>query len=633
MSERDRRKLPIGAEIIPGRGVHFRVWAPRRENVSVVVENAGGKKAKKAYPLVAEKRGYFSGLVPDLNAGALYRFQLNDDLFLPDPASRFQPFGPDGPSQVVDPTEYQWNDQNWKGRDLMGQVFYEMHIGAFTKRGTWRAAVEHLQYLAETGVTILEVMPVHEFPGKFGWGYDGVNLYAPYHHYGTPNDFRSFVDKAHAAGLGVVLDVVYNHFGPVSNYLSEFSFDYFTDRYETEWGYAINFDGNNSLPVREFYIENAGYWIDEFHLDGLRLDATQAIHDQSAKHIIVPIIQRARAKAGRRSIVVVAENEPQNFRLLKEIERGGFGVDAVWNDDFHHSAIVALTRQNEGYYADYLGWPQELISAAKWGYLYQGQFYSWQNKCRGSPVLEVQPSRFINFLQNHDQAANTLRGEPIHLRAHPGKVRALTAFFLLIPGTPLLFQGQEFHSSKPFVYFADHKESLAKIVREGRMQFLKQFNSFRDPEAQAVLPEPSDPATFNMCKLEHDERRTNSAATALYRDLLWFRRMDPVFAAQRTDWMHGAVIGRDIFILRFLGEDKGDRLIIVNLGISRLIVPSPEPLLAPSANTHWELLWSSESVKYGGSGTNSMEKEGRWSIPGNATVVFAPKKVVRLYYA
>jgi maltooligosyltrehalose trehalohydrolase len=508
-----------------------------------------------------------------------------------------------------------------------------MHIGTFTAEGAWEAAVEHFKVLADTGITLLELMPVHEFSGKFGWGYDGVFLFAPYHIYGNPDDFRFFVDQAHVAGLGVVLDVLYNHFGPVGNCMSEFSFDYFTDRYETEWGYAINFDGSNSAPVREFFIANAEYWIREFHLDGLRLDATQAIHDQSSKHIIASIVRQTREEAGRRSIVIIAENEPQNFRLIEKVEEGGFGVDGVWNDDFHHSAMVSLTGHKEAYYSDHLGAPQELISAARWGYLYQGQFYSWQNKCRGTPVLEFEPMCFINYLQNHDQVANTVGGRRIHLLTHPGKLRAVTAFFLLIPGTPLLFQGQEFNASSPFVYFADHATELAKVVHNGRIQFLKQFPSFLDPQQQAALPEPSDPAAFKRCKLGHSERHTHLQAVSLHRDLLWLRRKDAVFSSQRRDWMHGAVIGPDAFIIRFLGDEKGDRLLVVNLGRDRYLVPAPEPLLAPPANSHWEVLWSSEAVEYGGGGTAPMETEGRWLIPGNATLVFAPKKVVRLHYA
>src|SRR5262249_35924462 len=296
--------------------------------------------------------------------GMLYqfRFERNGPLF-PDPASRFQPEGPHGPSQIVNPSTYRWNDDHWNGVRIEGQVIYEMHIGSFTRDGTWKSAIEQLPKLAEIGITLLEVMPVADFPGTFGWGYDGVNLFAPTRLYGGPADFRSFVDRAHALELGVILDVVYNHIGPDGNYLKEFSEAYFTTRYENEWGQALNFDGPDSSPVREFFISNAAYWIREFHLDGLRLDATQQIFDKSADHILACINREARNAGGKRSIVLIAENECQESRLVRSPESGGYGLDAIWNDDFHHTAHVAVTGHNEAYFSDFGGSPQEFISS------------------------------------------------------------------------------------------------------------------------------------------------------------------------------------------------------------------------------------------------------------------------------
>ncbi|MEW6440934.1 MAG: malto-oligosyltrehalose trehalohydrolase [bacterium] len=633
--DRSFRRLPVGAEVMPGRkgGVHFRVWAPRCRQVSVVVESdtgAGGKH--REYPMEPEEGGYCSRQVSQARPGTLYRYRLDERLF-PDPASRFQPSGPEGPSQVIDPSAFRWTDADWSGVRLEGQVICEVHIGTFTSKGTWKAAARRLSELKQVGITLVELMPVAEFSGRFGWGYDGVDLFAPFHEYGAPDDFRSFVDQAHALGMGVVLDVVYNHFGPVGNFWSEFSLDYFTDRYETEWGYAINFDGGNSGPVRELFVANAGYWIEEYHLDGLRLDATQSLHDQSPEHILAALTRKAREKGKGRSLLITAENEPQNSRLLAPPDEGGFGIDAVWNDDFHHSARVALSGRKEAYHTDYLGSAQEFVSAAKWGYLYQGQFYSWQNKCRGTPVLEIRAPRFISYLENHDQIANSLRGERLHRLAHPGKYRALTALLLLMPGTPLLFQGQDFGASSPFCYFADQRGDLARAVARGRTEFLLQFASLRDPEAQALLPDPSHPGTFERCRIDHAERKSHAESSNLHRDLLRMRREDAVFREQRTDWMQGAVLGPDAFLLRFLGGDRGDRLIVVNLGADRTLLPIPEPLLAPPKDSHWELLWSSEAVAYGGGGTPPMETEGRWTVPGHATLVFAPKKVVRLEYA
>jgi maltooligosyltrehalose trehalohydrolase len=446
-----RRHFPIGAEVVP-EGIHFRVWAPGRKSVEVVFE--GGLAPQ---PLQAEENGYFSGFAEGASAGALYRFRLDgSENPLPDPASRFQPEGPHGPSQVVDPAAYRWNDQHWPGVKLPGQVLYEMHVGTFTREGTWPAAAGELPELAATGITVIEMMPVADFPGRFGWGYDGVNLFAPTRLYGTPDDLRDFVDRAHQAGIGVILDVVYNHLGPDGNYLKEFSPDYFTSRYENEWGEALNFDGENCGPVREFFLANAAYWIQEFHFDGLRLDATQQIFDSSPRHIIGEISRTVKRAGGKRSTILVAENEPQETDLVRKQ-----GLDALWNDDFHHTATVALTSRSEAYYSDYCGTPQEFISAAKYGYLYQGQRYKWQKKRRGTPALDLEPAVFVNFFENHDQVANSARGKRIWQSTSPGRFRAMTALLLLMPSTPMLFQGQEFSASAPFVYFADHKPELA----------------------------------------------------------------------------------------------------------------------------------------------------------------------------
>jgi maltooligosyltrehalose trehalohydrolase len=308
--------------------------------------------------------------------GMRYSLRLDQgEAALPDPASRFQPEGPHGPSEIVDPGDFAWTDGAWRGRTREQLVIYEMHVGTFTPDGSWEAASRELRALAELGITCLEIMPVAEFPGRFGWGYDGVNLFAPTRLYGRPIDFRRFVDRAHAHGIAVILDVVYNHFGPDGNYLKLFSAAYFTDRYDNEWGEAINFDGPESGPSREFFVANAGYWIDEHHLDGLRLDATQAIFDRSEDHIIAAVARQVRSAGRGRTTFVVAENEPQHAKLARPAERGGYGLDALWNDDFHHSAMVALTGRHEAYYSDYRGRPHEFVAAAKHGFLYQGQRY------------------------------------------------------------------------------------------------------------------------------------------------------------------------------------------------------------------------------------------------------------------
>lgn len=435
------RRYPVGAEVTSAGVVEFRIWSPQSQRAEVVFE--GGRP----FPLTRGEDGYFSGLA-SAQPGMCYRFRLDGhDPLLADPASRFQPEGPLGPSQVIDADRFRWSDQHWGGVGLEGQVIYEMHIGTFTPEGTWAAAARELPELAALGVTVLEIMPIADFPGRFGWGYDGVNLFAPTRLYGEPDDFRRFVDQAHGLGLGVILDVVYNHIGPDGNVLKEYSTDYFTDRYQNEWGEAINFDGPNSGPVREYFIANAAYWIDEYHLDGLRLDATQQIFDRSANHIIAAVGRSVRSAAKGRKTLIVAENEPQEARLVRPAEEGGFGLDAVWNDDFHHTARVALTGRNPAYYTDYLGSSQEFISAFKWGYLYQGQRYAWQKKRRGTSALDLGPAHFVTFIQNHDQVANSGRGQRCHELTSPGRYRALTALMLLGPGTPMLFQGQEFAAS------------------------------------------------------------------------------------------------------------------------------------------------------------------------------------------
>ncbi len=618
-SEPSRPRLPVGADIVAG-GVHFRVWAPRATRVDVVIERQASTDTRR---LDAEPDGYFSTLVADLSDGALYRYRLDEqERLLPDPASRFQPQGPHGPSRVVDPDRFDWTDRGWCGVTRDGQVLYEMHVGTFTCEGTWAAAMRELPALARLGVTVLEVMPVADFAGRFGWGYDGVDLYAPTRLYGEPDDFRRFVDRAHALGLGVILDVVYNHLGPDGAFHREFSADYYSARYANEWGDALNFDGANAGPVREFFIANAGYWIDEFHLDGLRLDATQTIHDASDDHILAAIGRRVREAARGRATLLVAENESQDVTLLRPAASGGHGLDMSWNDDFHHAARVALTGRNEAYYTDYHGTPQELVSAAKWGYLYQGQHYHWQRKRRGTPTRDIAPSALVTYLQNHDQVANAGRGERLHQLTDPGRFRAVTALLLLGPQTPLLFQGQEFCASSPWLFFADHTPELATLVRKGRAEFLAQFPSLATPAMVAGLPDPGDGATFERCKLGPGERERHAWAVSLHTDLLALRRQDAVIGGRQRRALDGAVLGPEALALRFFGD--GDRLLVVNLGRDLELTPAPEPLLAPPAEGGWHMIWSSEDARYGGCGAPSPEAEdGTWRVAGHAAFVLA----------
>jgi maltooligosyltrehalose trehalohydrolase len=425
----------------------------------------------------------------------------------------------------------------------------------------------------------------------------------------------------------VILDVVYNHVGPDGNYLTCYSADYFTDRYENDWGAAINFDGPNSGAVREFFIRNACYWVCEFRLDGLRLDATQSIHDASMPHVLAELSCRARAAAHPRKIILVTENEPQQARMLAPVERGGFGLDAMWSDDFHHSARVAATGVHEGYFHDHRGRAQEFISAAKRGFLFQGQYYHWQEQPRGTPVTVEPAWAFVHFIQNHDQVANTFYGQRLDRITSPGRIRALTALMLLGPQTPMLFMGQEFAASQPFMYFADLPPQLRSAVHHGRREFLRQFPSYSIPEAQARIPDPGDEATFRDSKLDFTEREKHEPVYALHKDLLRLRREDPVIAEQNRFAIDGAVFSERAFVLRWLNERHGDRLLVVNLGDELELRPAPEPLLAPPSGADWQLVWSSDNPRYDGRGTVDPCSPTGWRLPGESAALLRAERV------
>jgi maltooligosyltrehalose trehalohydrolase len=506
---------------------------------------------------------------------------------------------------------------------MRGQVIYEMHVGTFTPGGTFDSAITQLDALKDLGITVIEIMPVAEFPGRWNWGYDGVGLYAPSHVYGDPEALKRFVDEAHQRGLGVILDVVYNHLGPDGNYLPEFSDEYFTDRYNNEWGRAINFDGRGSREVREFFIRNACYWIEEYHLDGLRLDAVHAFQDASPMHIIAELSQAARKAAGTRSIILVAECEAQWVRTIQPIAQGGWGLDAVWSEDFHHTTHVAATGRSEGYFTDYLGSPQELISCVKRGFLYQGQRYQWQRKPRGTMVSHEPAEAFVFFLQNHDQVANQLWAYRLHTKTSPGVCRALTTLLLLAPQTPMLFMGQEFGASAPFHYFVDFPPGkLTADIHQGRKEFLAQFPSYGSPAAQAAIVDPSDPSVYERSQLDLSEREYHAEWYTLHRDLLRLRREDPVIAQQAREAIDGAVLGAYAFLLRYMGHDGNDRLLLINLGADLLYQPAPEPLIAPPVGRSWSFVWSSDAPCYGGPGVIEPLNEQGWRLPGESAVLY-----------
>lgn len=614
------RRLSIGAELVRPGVVSVRAWAPDHARVEVLMDGA-------RHPLAREADGHHSGEMPGA-AGSRYGFLLGHDATpYPDPASRYQPDGPHGLSEVVDPRDFAWHDATWRGISPDDAVLYEMHLGTFTPEGTVVAAIDHLPALAALGITVLQVMPIADFPGGFGWGYDGVALYAPSRLYGRPDDYRRFVDRAHALGLAVILDVVYNHVGPDGNYLRRFAKHYFTDRYDNEWGDALDFDGPDAAPVRQWVLDNVAYWIDEFHVDGFRLDATQQIFDTSAEHLVSEIARVARERAGTRRVLVTAENEPQHARIVTPRAQGGYGLDAIYNEDFHHSARMALVGTHEAYFSDYRGTPAEWLACARWGALFQGQHYAWQKQPRGTPALHLPRTTMVHFLENHDQVANTDRGRRLVDLARPSDLRALTALCLLMPGIPMLFQGQEFGSRAPFLYFADHQGPLRDAVAAGRLQFLEQFERLRDPDVQAGFALPHSREAFRRCALERSSiDDVGHQWLALHTDLLALRRRRPQQAgAHRLD---GSTPDAFLLVLRYFGQDDADWLVLVNTGADRDVASLADPLIAPPSGQAWRHAWSSEHPAYGGQGTMAWTP-GHWPLPGHACLVLEATATTR----
>jgi maltooligosyltrehalose trehalohydrolase len=604
------RRFPIGAELI-GDQVHVRLWAPDRGRAVIAIDG-------RLEPLSREAGGYFSAVV-DGQAGSRYGFQFDADTkTYPDPASRYQPDGPHGLSEVIDATTFQWTDDGWSGVDLDHPVVYEIHLGTFTAAGTAAAAEAHLEDLASLGITVVQLMPIAEFPGQFGWGYDGVGLFAPSRLYGRPDDIRHLVDRAHALGMAVILDVVYNHVGPDGNYLRAFAKGYFSERYENEWGDALNFDGADAAPVREWVLTNVAYWIREFHVDGFRLDATQQIYDASPEHLVTAIARVARQTAATRTVMVTAENEPQDATLLRPAREGGSELDAIYNEDLHHSLRVFLVGTREAYFSDYQGTANEWLACARRGVLFQGQHYPWQKQGRGTPGLGVSPSRLINFLENHDQVANASGRRLVDL-ARPSDLRAMLGLLFMMPGIPMIFQGQEFGSRRPFVYFAHHEAPLRDAVATGRREFLEQFERLRDHELYKAEPLPHEREAWEQCVLDRDTRdRAEPQWRALITELARLRRLRP-----RRDGAYdldGAAPDQTLLLLRYFGDGDADWLVVLNAGPDRDVAAVSEPLIAPPAQRSWTPLFSSEHPRYGGQGRMAWVP-GHWPAPGHSLLV------------
>lgn len=519
---RRHHRLPFGAEVVP-QGVRFRLWAPRATGVSLALE--GGEAA--AIPMRQEPNGWWTVTTERAAAGTRYRYRVDGGDY-PDPASRYQPDGVHGASEVVDPGAHRWSDASWRGRPWEEIVIYELHLGTFSESGDFAGAISRLDDLVALGVTAIELMPIAQFPGKRNWGYDGVQLYAPASAYGRPEDLKTLVEACHARGLAMLLDVVYNHFGPEGNYLHVVAPDFFTERHHTPWGAAINYDGAASRPVRDFMIENALYWLEEYHFDGLRLDAVHAILDDSDPDILTELAQTVRRAITDRPVHLVLENDRNGARRLRR--QNGLPVlyNAQWNDDLHHVLHVLATGRTSGYYGDYAETPIALLGRAlSSGFVYQGQPSPYRGgEARGEPSGHLPPTAFVAFLQNHDQIGNTPFGERITEDAPEALIHVAVAIVLLSPQVPLLFMGDEWATRRPFMFFCEFEPELAEAVREGRKREFAQFAEFGEAAAQGRIPDATAESSFAACRLDWPAREQEPHRTWLdrYRRMLRLRR-------------------------------------------------------------------------------------------------------------
>ncbi len=559
--------MPFGTCILPNGSIRFRLWAPAAKQVELQLEKNANKEI--ILPMHPLANGWFQIEISPLQAtgGTQYHYRVDGGLDVPDPASRANPHDVHGPSQVVDATAFMWQDDAWPGRPWHEAVIYELHIGTFTTEGTYAAAMQRLDYLVELGITAIELMPVADFSGTRNWGYDGVLLFAPDSNYGAPEELKALVQAAHARGLMVLLDVVYNHFGPDGNYLHVYAPQFFSKRHHTPWGAAINFDGENSRVVRDFFIHNALYWLEEYHFDGLRLDAVHAIVDDSCPHILEELVTAVHAGPGRtRHVHLVLENDNNAAHYMKQ---GGF--TAQWNDDVHHALHVLLTDEHDGYYADYADQPtHQLARCLAEGFAFQGEpspFRAGQR--RGEPSGHLPPSAFINFTQSHDQVGNRAYGERIAMLAPQKPLQIALAVLLLAPSPPMLFMGEEFAAATPFQFFCDFQGELADAVTEGRRREFAGFSRFADPAARVGIPDPNDPTTFERCKLNWDclNEPQHKVWLEYYRHLLMLRHTQVIPRLQ--DMRGGAqfeLVGISGLVVRWRLGEGSHLTLLANLG-------------------------------------------------------------------
>ncbi len=583
----------FGANVVDG-GVQFRVWAPLAQRIDVAIGDV-------LFPMVRDGAETWYGFVPGISAGIRYRYRIDDHGLFPDPYSRSQPEGPHGPSEIVDPGKFRWHDNDWTGLRADGLVVYECHAGCYTPEGTFDALIDELDVLAQLGVNAIELMPVAEFPGSRNWGYDGVDLFAPSRNYSGPEALRRLVDAAHERSIGVILDVVYNHFGPDGNYLLQYSPDYVTDRYTTPWGDAVNYDGPRSAMVRRLVVDNACHWLREYHIDGLRLDATFAIFDHSPRHILEEIATAARASV-ERDVVLIAETHENDAGYLRPESEGGFGFDAVWVDDFHHAVHTAASHEHGGYYADYDGTLQQLARTIRRGWLFEGQPSKHTGSPRGTPSEGLAARSFVYCVQNHDQIGNRAFGRRLSHLVGAGGDRVWAALPLLLPYTPMLFMGQEFAASSRFYFFSDHEPSLGRKITEGRRREVAGPAGLEDPRHQREIPDPQSEQTYLDSKLDLHERDEGigQQTFAMYAELLALRRSDVVLRRQDRERMRVDVAGDMLLVHMWHGREH--RLLAANTGMG--VDAAPGALGIPHSLTgrQWTVVVSTDDRRFGGTG-------------------------------
>lgn len=583
MSSRHAFSMPFGAELIAGGGVRFRIWAPSVSNMVLRLESG----VFADFSMHRLEDGWHELNLDRSNSGDHYRFLLPDGLLVPDPASRFNPRDVHGVSEVIDPRAFEWTDDSWCGRPWEQAVIYELHVGTFSVAGDFAGVEARLDYLVELGVTALEIMPVADFPGRRNWGYDGVLPFAPDASYGRPEDFKHLIDAAHARGLMVILDVVYNHFGPEGNYLFCYCQEFFNSCHHTQWGSAINFDGPNSRTVRDFFINNALYWIEEYRMDGLRLDAIHAIHDNNSPDIVEELRDAIQTGPGReRYVHLILENDRNQAHYLESrhwpdsIKVGGA---AQWNDDLHHALHVITTHEIDGYYADYAADPLlALTRCLAEGFAFQGEPSLFRDgEKRGEPSGHLPPTAFIDFLQTHDQIGNRAFGERLCHLASPAAMEAVTAILLLAPQPPLIFMGEEFAAPQPFLFFCDFSADLAQAVTDGRRREFAKFTKFIDPATRERIPDPNAVSTFAASKLDWTvlDREPHSTMHALYRRLLTLRQQEIVPRLTGMTHLTGnttvSYFGPKVLRLRWKLGDDSQLELAANLGADQTVEVTP----------------------------------------------------------